>query len=303
MKKVLSWPVFYELSEIYTAPLNMIWFMFATAIAYQQYHLINLINVLLCFACVFLFDLAVNIADNYFDYLHGKDQHFLNKTNPIGRLKLSLPAVRNLVIISYLISIIPGLILVYRTGWQILVLGMVGYFVGIFYTAGPKPINATPICEAVVALFISTFINIVGVYVNIYDTYQINWQLIGIIVLRVLPLTLIMYACQLGNNLCDLEEDLANGRKTLVSYIGVKDALKLDKAIVITAMLLPILLVIVRVMPWPIVFSSILLPLLMPQFNRFFTKPDKQTTYLLLVKNGSIFLVGYILLYTILVFL
>ena len=75
MKKVLSWPVYYQLSEIYTAPLNVIWFVFGVAMSFQQYHMFNLINILLCLVDVFLFDLAVNIADNYYDYLHGKDRH------------------------------------------------------------------------------------------------------------------------------------------------------------------------------------------------------------------------------------
>ena len=69
MKKVLSWPVYYQLSEIYTAPLNVIWFVFGAAMSFQQYHMFNLINILLCLVDVFLFDLAVNIADNYYDYL------------------------------------------------------------------------------------------------------------------------------------------------------------------------------------------------------------------------------------------
>lgn len=95
MENKITWAAFYELSEIYIAPLNLIWFLFASAIAYQDFHYLNIINILLCFLDVFLFDLAVNIADDYFDYLHGKDPHFLTVTNTIGRMKLSLPAVKN----------------------------------------------------------------------------------------------------------------------------------------------------------------------------------------------------------------
>ena len=177
MKKVLSWPVYYQLSEIYTAPLNVIWFVFGAAMSFQQYHMFNSINILLCLVDVFLFDLAVNIADNYYDYLHGKDRHFLTDINPIGRLKLPLTDVRNLVWISYFISPIPGIILVYRTGWPVLIMGVVGYFIGIFYTAGPKPLNATPICELVVSFFISYFIMLVSIYVTIYGTYPLSWNL------------------------------------------------------------------------------------------------------------------------------
>lgn len=140
MENKITWAAFYELSEIYIAPLNLIWFLFASAIAYQDFHYLNIINILLCFLDVFLFDLAVNIADDYFDYLHDKDPHFLTVTNTIGRMKLSLPAVKKLMVIMYTVSAIPGLILVYRTNYIVLILGMIGYFFGIFYTAGPKPL-------------------------------------------------------------------------------------------------------------------------------------------------------------------
>ena len=66
MENKITWVAFYELSEIYIAPLNIIWFLFASAIAYQDFHYLNIINILLCFLDVFLFDLAVNIADDYF---------------------------------------------------------------------------------------------------------------------------------------------------------------------------------------------------------------------------------------------
>lgn len=255
MKKVLSWPVYYQLSEIYTAPLNVIWFVFGAAMSFQQYHMFNLINILLCLVDVFLFDLAVNIADNYYDYLHGKDRHFLTDINPIGRLKLPLTDVRNLVWISYFISAIPGIILVYRTGWPVLIMGVVGYFIGIFYTAGPKPLNATPICELVVSFFISYFIMLVSIYVTIYGTYPLTWNLALTTLIRCLPLTLIFYALQLANNTCDLHEDLNNGRHTLASYTGKKYALKIIKTLIIAGLLFPIIVVLFGLAKWPLIFS------------------------------------------------
>lgn len=301
MKKVLSWPVYYQLSEIYTAPLNVIWFVFGAAMSFQQYHMFNLINILLCLVDVFLFDLAVNIADNYYDYLHGKDRHFLTDINPIGRLKLPLTDVRNLVWISYFISAIPGIILVYRTGWPVLIMGVVGYFIGIFYTAGPKPLNATPICEFVVSFFISYFIMLVSIYVTIYGTYPLTWNLALTTLIRCLPLTLIFYALQLANNTCDLHEDLNNGRYTLASYTGKKYALKIIKTLIIAGLLFPIIVVLFGLAKWPLIFSCFLLPILWPKLKQFFEYPDKQTTYLQMIKYLSIFFITYIVIYTVLV--
>ncbi|TAS69950.1 1,4-dihydroxy-2-naphthoate prenyltransferase, partial [Lactiplantibacillus plantarum] len=107
-KKWLTWPVFYELTEIYTAPLNIMWFVLGSAIA--QYHLgtVNWLNVTLCLVSVFIFDLAVNVSDNYYDYRHARDREgYAQKTNPIGRLQLPVAGVGRLALGLYLISLIP----------------------------------------------------------------------------------------------------------------------------------------------------------------------------------------------------
>ncbi|MDK7314424.1 prenyltransferase [Lactobacillus crispatus] len=221
--------------------------------------------------------------------------------NPIGRLKLPLTDVRNLVWISYFISAIPGIILVYRTGWPVLIMGVVGYFIGIFYTAGPKPLNATPICELVVSFFISYFIMLVSIYVTIYGTYPLTWNLALTTLIRCLPLTLIFYALQLANNTCDLHEDLNNGRHTLASYTGKKYALKIIKTLIIAGLLFPIIVVLFGLAKWPLIFSCFLLPILWQKLKQFFEHPDKQTTYLQMIKYLSIFFITYIAIYTVLV--
>ena len=107
-KKWLTWPVFYELTEIYTAPLNVMWFVLGVAIA--QFHLgtVNWLNVALCLVAVFIFDLAVNVSDNYYDYRHAVDREgYAQNTNPIGRLNLPVAGVGRLALSLYLISLVP----------------------------------------------------------------------------------------------------------------------------------------------------------------------------------------------------
>ena len=63
-KKWLTWPVFVTLSEIYIAPLNIMWFILGSAIAQYQYGMVNWINVVFCLVAVFIIDIAVNVSDN-----------------------------------------------------------------------------------------------------------------------------------------------------------------------------------------------------------------------------------------------
>lgn len=301
-KHWLDWPTFYALTEIYQVPLNIIWFVFSFGIAYKLFHIVNFFNVALCCVDVMLFDLAVNVADNYFDYIHANDPHFKQVTNPVGRLHLPLNQVKRLVVIMYVISAIPGLILVYRTGWQVLILGAIGYLIGIFYTAGKYPLNATPICEAIVSFFIAFFIIFVGVYVTIFNIIPLTWVIVGRIFLLCLPLMLVFYAIQLANNTCDLKEDLINGRHTLASFIGRRNSLKLIKILVISGFLMPAILAIFKQVPWIVGLTSLLLVLFWKQLQKFFQHPDKNTTYLLLFKEIAQFLIAYIVVYTIMAF-
>lgn len=300
MENKITWAAFYELSEIYIAPLNLIWFLFASAIAYQDFHYLNIINILLCFLDVFLFDLAVNIADDYFDYLHGKDPHFLTVTNTIGRMKLSLPAVKKLMIIMYIVSAIPGLILVYRTNYIVLILGMIGYFFGIFYTAGPKPLNATKFCELIVSGMISVFIIEVGVYVAICGPYAFTWNTFLTTLLKCLPIFFLFFATQLANNTCDLREDLINGRKTFASYLGTKKSIYLLKILTVLGFITPIFLAIINQISWLNTLVVLITPFLWKNLQTFFNNPDKHKTYMIFIKNESLYFTIYIGLFFIL---
>lgn len=300
MDNKITWKAFYELSKIYIAPLNIIWFVFAGAIAYQDFHYVNVVNILLCLLDVFLFDLAVNIADDYFDYLNGKDPHFLTVTKTIGRMKLSLPAVKKLMIMMYLISASPGLILVYRTNYVVLILGIIGYIFGIFYTAGPKPLNATKYCELIVSGMISIFIIEVGVYVAIYGQYSFTLHTFLTTLLKCLPIFFLFFATQLANNTCDLREDLINGRKTLASYLGTKRAIYLLKVLTILGFITPIFLAIFKQISWFNTLVVILTPFLWKNLKVFFDNPDKQKTYMIFIKNESLYFTIYIGLFLIL---
>src|SRR5699024_12159519 len=117
---------------------------------------------------------------------------------------------------------------------------MIGYFFGIFYTAGPKPLNATKFCELIVSGMISVFIIEVGVYIAICGQYAFTWNTFLTILLKCLPIFFLFFATQLANNTCDLREDLINGRKTFASYLGTKKSIFYLKTFTFLAFLIQI---------------------------------------------------------------
>lgn len=298
MQKWLTWRVFYELTEIYTAPLNVMWFILGVAIA--QYHLgtVNWINVGLCLIAVFIFDLAVNVSDNYYDYRHALDRtDYAQKTNPIGRLNLPVAGVGYLALGLYVLSLVPGIWLVMRTGWLVLLLGLLGYVIGIFYTAGPHPINATPLCETVVALSIAFLIQLTCVVVSTYGQRPVTWSMVGATFLLCLPLTLIFFTIQLANNTADRDEDIRNHRYTLAYFLGKKGAVRLIQLFLVIGSLWPIVNALLGLAPAITLGVVLLLPFTWRGMRPFFAVQDKRTTFMTTVKSASLFFILYPLLF------
>lgn len=298
MKRWLTWPVFYELTEIYTAPLNLMWFVLGAAIAQLYVGVVNWLNVGLCLVTVFIFDLAVNVSDNYYDYQHAHDRTgYAQKTNPLGRLKLPVRGVAYLALGLYMIALLPGLWLVARTGWLVTVLGIIGYLIGIFYTAGPRPINATPFCETVVALAIAFLIQLTCVVVSTYGQHPLTWSLVGHTFLLCLPLILIFFTLQLANNIADRDEDILNHRYTLAYYLGSAGGRRLMKAFLIIGGLWPVINVILGLAPTLTVWVVMLLPFIWRGMRPFFKAPDKKTTFMTTVKSATLFFLAYPILF------
>jgi 1,4-dihydroxy-2-naphthoate octaprenyltransferase len=290
--------VFYELTEIYTAPLNVMWFILGAAIAQYYAGTVNWVNVGLCLLVVFIFDLAVNVADNYYDYRHAHDRTgYAQQINPIGRLALPESGVAQLAWGLYALAAVPGVVLVLRTGWPVAVFGAVGYLIGIFYTAGPRPINATPVSAIVVALAIAFLIQLTCVYVSIYGERPLTWSMVGVTFLLCLPLTLIFFTLQLANDTADRAEDIANHRYTLAYYLGQPGAVRLIQVVVVAGSLWPLVNVALGIAPVWTALAVLLLPVMWRGMQPFFAVQDKRRTFMTMVKSAALFFVAYPLLF------
>ena len=68
---------------------------------------------------------------------------------------------------------------------------------------------------------------LVMVYINVCSKVSFNWNFIYPIILAAGIPEICNFTIMLGYNLCDHDADIANGRHTLVSYIGIKGGLYL----------------------------------------------------------------------------
>lgn len=296
----MSLKVFLELVEIKAKTASVLPFLLGFCFSFYYYHQINLGLSLIFFSAMFLFNMAVDILDNYNDYHHAVDVHdYKQKTNIIGRENLNPKVVFAWLSVFTIVAAILGLYLVYQTGLALLFLGIFCFFIGIAYSSGPKPLSALPLGEVFSGFTMGFMITLISVYINTYQNFSWSWSNLGAIFLISLPNVLWIANLMLANNLCDYHEDQKNHRKTLVHYIGVKTGLNLFLANNIIAYLAIIMSIVLHLLPWPLIFIFFLTKFTFKQTNLLFAKQIKNQTFICAVKilalNSSLLVILFLI--------
>ncbi|GKQ42483.1 prenyltransferase [Companilactobacillus sp. RD055328] len=296
----MNWKLFYELTEIYTSPLDLLWFIFAVSYSYYRFGSFNFVYGTIGFLCVFSFHLIVNMQNNYMDYVNAKDEEGYKKnTSTIGTNNVPLETVRNWIIGLSVLPLIASLWLAYQTGWTTFIIGVICVLIGLFYSFGPRPLNSLPIAELVVASAIAFFIPLVYIYLGMANRDAISWSIIAEVLLICLPNMLIFFSTLLANNTCDLDEDIKNGRHTLVYFLGKKNAVTLYKIVwAIAAILLPIL-AIMHVAPYTVLLVMLTYPKAYKTIEPYLKKQVKKETYFSALKGVNVVIVPSIVLFAI----
>lgn len=296
----MSWNVFAELVELKAKTASVFPFVLGMAYSWYHYQQVSIGNMVFFFIAMVLFNMAVDILDNYMDYHNATDLHdYKEETNIIGREKLSLPLVRNLMIGFIAVSAAMGVYLASQTSWVILWLGLISYSVGIFYSAGPKPLSSLPVGEVASGFAMGFVIPLICVYLNIYDLTPFTWQLVGQVLVMSLPAVFAIANLMLANNTCDLEEDLLNNRHTLVSYIGKKVAINLFWFLAISPFVVTTLAVITGLIPWTVLGLWFIFPIIWKNTLAFSQRQVKLDTFPLAIKNLALTVMLYAVLFVI----
>ena len=281
----MSLKVFLELVEIKAKTASVLPFLIGLCYSWYNYGSINIGYVIIYFIAMFIFNMAVDMLDNYNDYHKATDVHdYKHKTNIIGRESLDDKLVLKWMSVMIIISAVMGIVLATKVGWPLLWMGMFCYFVGIFYSSGPKPLSSLPLGEVFSGFTMGFMISLICVYLNTYDTFVWNAATIGSIALISLPNTLWIANLMLANNLCDLDEDEKNNRFTLVHYIKREGAKKLFVTLNIIAFLAIIASVILGIAAWTMLFTLAIVPFVVKETKRLMRVQIKSQTFICAVK-------------------
>lgn len=296
--------------EIQTKIASLIPFLFGTLYSIYRYGKVDLANLIFMFISMICFDMVTTAINNYCDYeneiKHSNGKYF--GKNPMFIHKISKKKGIITIYTLLFISIIFGIILTVRTSLLVLFLGVICFFIGIFYTFGPIPISRMPLGEVFSGLFMGFLITFLTIYINIFDLgyfsisilngefiAKINiFETISIFLVSI-PLITGIANIMLSNNICDLEDDKKVSRFTLPYYIGEDFAIKLYKILYYFGYFAILISIILKILPITSIIVFFTIPIVNKNIKEFENKQIKSETFVLAVKNFVIINFAYIL--------
>ena len=294
----MNFKIFAELIELKAKTASIFPFLLGLAYSLYHYQSVNLSALAIYFVAMFMFNCFVDIWDNYNDYHNAVDtDDYQKNTNIIGRENLSMGLIKSLLAFFFFGSLILGIIVALMTGWAVFWLGLLCYVVGVFYAGGPKPLSSLPLGELLSGLTMGYVIFLICLYINSSQNFVWSFANLATTFLIALPNTLLIANLMLANNTCDLEEDEANHRYTIVHYIGKKAALIWWTTALILAFVAIVVAVILGLLS-PIMLLILLIAPLMIKFARpYLQKQVKKETFISSVKILMVFQLVQVLLF------
>ncbi len=281
--------IFFELAQLQTTVSTILTVMFGIVYAWYNYQIFNPVLSIFAIFLVFLFLVAVNVRDNYVDYLVASQ-----KGSPaaedmiIGREKLKLKDVRLVYSVLGGLSAFIILFLTIQTTIYLLYAAMIAFFIGVLYAAGPLPISSTPTGELFTGIAMGFGVFFAGFYVNTFEVVDFNSATFLQLLIASTPTTIGAINIVFANNICDIEEDVEDHRFTLPYYIGLQKSLMLYRALYYLAYLSIVLSVMIGILPKMTLLSFVSIPFIQRNIQVFMEDQEKEQGLRLAVINAVI---------------
>jgi 1,4-dihydroxy-2-naphthoate octaprenyltransferase len=184
-----------------------------------------------------LVQIGTNYCNDYADFVKGTDTH--ERQGPLRATQAGLvtpAAMRRATVLAFGLATACLAYLVWRGGWPMLVVGALSIASGVLYTAGPRPLGYLGLGDLFTLIFFGP--------VAVAGTYYVQaLTLPAKAVLAGLGPGLLSVAILTVNNLRDVDGDARSGKRTLAVRWGVTFARWEYTLCVVTAALLPWVLV------------------------------------------------------------
>jgi 1,4-dihydroxy-2-naphthoate octaprenyltransferase len=191
-----------------------------SAMAYAHQGFVPAAAIASLFVAVLL-QIAVNLANDYFDFVKGVDGD--DRLGPVRVTQSGLiPArqVKSAMIVTLIAAALPGLYLIFVGGWPVVFIGIACMLAVLAYSGGPRPLASHGLGD----VFVFIFFGIVAVC----GTYYVQaLQITPMVICMGTMVGLMITAVLVVNNLRDIQTDQRAGKRTLAVILGAR-ATKLE---------------------------------------------------------------------------
>jgi 1,4-dihydroxy-2-naphthoate polyprenyltransferase len=212
--------VWWQLTRPHTLTAAFVPVLLGTALAIEgnDIHL-GLFTVMLL-ACL-LIQAATNMFNEYYDFKRGLDTaESVGIGGAIVRDGIKPKTVLLLALTLYAVSMLLGVYICMNSSWWLAVIGLVSMSMGYLYTGGPLPIAYTPFGELFAGFFMGCLIILISFFIQ-------TGTITSTAILISIPISILVGAILLSNNIRDLDGDKEFGRKTLAILLGRTKAIRL----------------------------------------------------------------------------
>ena len=158
---------------------------------------------------------ATNYANDYSDGKRGTDDPG-KRVGPVRLVGSGLATpgqVKKAILISFAVAGAGGLALAAAVGWWLILVGLMCFAAGWFYTGGPKPYGYAGLGEAFVFVFFGVVATTGSAFVQME---RMPWLALAASV----PVGCLATALLVINNLRDIPSDTLSGKRTLAVKLG-----------------------------------------------------------------------------------
>lgn len=185
----------------------------------------------------FFLQIASNFANDVFDHEKGADtEERLGPTRAVQAGLVSPRAMKRALVLCLSLALLTGVYLTYVAGWPIVAIGLASMVSAVAYTGGPYPLGYHGLGDVFVLIFFG-FVAVCGTaYVQtgmVSPLAYIGGGVMGALCTNILVV----------NNLRDRHTDKSAGKRTLAVRWGRKGALAEYRVLLLSAYLVPVLLV------------------------------------------------------------
>jgi 1,4-dihydroxy-2-naphthoate octaprenyltransferase len=201
-------------ARLRTLPLAISPVIIGTAAAILVVDRFHWVIALFCLIVSVSLQIGVNYANDYSDGIRGTDDHRVGPARLTASRKVKPRAVLTVALVFFAIAALAGLAITIRTQqWWLLAVGAACILAAWFYTGGKRPYGYYGLGELFVFVFFGLVATLGTTWVQAFALPQEAW-------FGAVAIGLLACAVLLANNLRDIDQDRASGKRTLTTLIG-----------------------------------------------------------------------------------